>query len=202
VLAYSEFGGKGNSLKMPIHVDLQLIRQKGQWGIFEYTAQGNQRSQGWILMQNVKPDSTPGSTGSSQSSSISTSTTLNQQSAQGFPADSTAEGQVATFGLQGLDGKWVGSAKSSTPTRCGNILAIEMLIRNGSVRGKVTLTGTAREAVEFLGNFGKDGSIEIRDKDLVIEGIFFAEEERGQGLVDMTTLGCKGTFQVTKTYWP
>jgi hypothetical protein len=55
VLAYSELDGKGRSLKMPIRVDLELKRQQGKWGMFEYDAKSGARGQGWILMENVEP---------------------------------------------------------------------------------------------------------------------------------------------------
>jgi hypothetical protein len=55
VLAYSEFDGKGRSLQMPTHVNLDLKRQQGKWAIFEYDGKSGARGQGWILMENVEP---------------------------------------------------------------------------------------------------------------------------------------------------
>ncbi len=55
VLAYSELDGKGRSLQMPTHVNLDLKRQQGKWAIFEYDAKSGARGQGWILMENVEP---------------------------------------------------------------------------------------------------------------------------------------------------
>ena len=55
VLAYSEIDGKGASLKMPTHVDLNLKLLQGIWGMFEYDAESGTRRQGWILMENVGP---------------------------------------------------------------------------------------------------------------------------------------------------
>ncbi len=54
-LAYTEIGGKGTSLKMPTHVDLDLKLLQGKWGMFEYDEESGARSQGWILMENVEP---------------------------------------------------------------------------------------------------------------------------------------------------
>ena len=54
VLAYSEIGGKGESLEVPSHVDLELVRQQGDWGVFEYDARAGARGQGWILMRYVE----------------------------------------------------------------------------------------------------------------------------------------------------
>ncbi len=202
MLAYTEFGGKGNSLKIPINVDLQLVRQQGEWGIFEYAAQANRRGQGWILMQDVKPGSSSEITGSSYSSKIGASTSPTQQSAQSSSPTTSTEAQTATLALNRFDGKWRGSAKSRNPTRCGSILLVEMSIHNGSVRGEVTSTGWDREGTEILGKVSEDGRIEIRDKDLVLDGVFSAEAKIGEGVVDMRTKGCKGPFEVTKVYWP
>ena len=54
VLAYSDIGGKGESVKMLSHVELELVRQRGDWGVFEYDARTGARGQGWILMQDVE----------------------------------------------------------------------------------------------------------------------------------------------------
>jgi hypothetical protein len=55
VLAYSEFGGNGDSLEMPSALDLVMKRQIGGWGIFDYKALGGQRGQAWIFMGDVRP---------------------------------------------------------------------------------------------------------------------------------------------------
>ena len=120
------------------------------------------------------------------------------------PSSTTSSGEVqsATLSLDRFDGKWTGSAKSSSPTRCGNMLMVKMSIHNGSVRGKVTSTGWNRTLTEILGNISGDGRIEIRNRDLVLEGIFSAEAESGEGVVNMLAKGCKGPFKVTKTFMP
>ncbi len=55
VLAYSEIDGKGSSLKVPTHVDLDLTLLQGKWGMFEYDPKFGASGQGWILMENVEP---------------------------------------------------------------------------------------------------------------------------------------------------
>ncbi len=54
VLAYSEIGGKGKSVKMPGYVDLELVRQQGDWAVFTYDARAGVRGQGWFLMRDVE----------------------------------------------------------------------------------------------------------------------------------------------------
>ncbi len=82
------------------------------------------------------------------------------------------------------------------------MLMVKMSIHNGSVRGKVTSTGWNRTLTEILGNISEDGRIDIRNSDVVFEGVFSAERESGEGRVEMVTLGCKGRFKVTKTFMP
>jgi hypothetical protein len=55
VFAFSEFGGKGDWIEIPRQVDLKLVLQKGDWGIFEYAASGGGVGQGWINMDIVEP---------------------------------------------------------------------------------------------------------------------------------------------------
>jgi hypothetical protein len=75
-----------------------------------------------------------------------------------------------------------------------------MSIYNGSVRGEVTNTGYNPAPVDFLGNVSEDGRIEIRNRDIVLEGVLSAEMKFGEGVVNMLTNSCKGRFEVTRTY--
>ena len=54
VLGYSEYGGEGESRQIPPTLGLTMRQQVGEWGLFEYSALGGQRGQGWILMESVQ----------------------------------------------------------------------------------------------------------------------------------------------------
>ncbi len=53
VLAFSEPDDSGESIAMPSYVQLSLIKQRNEWGLFEYQSGGAMRAQAWIAMMGV-----------------------------------------------------------------------------------------------------------------------------------------------------
>ena len=90
--------------------------------------------------------------------------------------------------LQYVGGKIGGVAGTGTAPHGLRALALEPDLLSGDF---IRLSGCAA--------FGR---IAIRNRDITLEGVLFAESESGEGFVDVHAIGCKGPFKVTKVYWP
>ena len=191
VPAYAEYGGGGSHLMMPTLVGLRLIRQQGEWGVFEYEAQNNQRSQGWILMANVERRA------GSQTGGYQPAYT-NGSSSSYAPS---AVVQSANSALARFDGKWVGAGTLTygSVARCGSGPKIETAILNGAVHGELTPangTDTINDVLAFDGHINEDGRIQAGAERVQIEGVAAGDNARGTWVT--ADGACDGEFQLTR----